>query len=63
MNEPGIVDVRNLGLIRFPSRVPIIDFLGGPQIEPEFVLAGANVTLAQDEIAVAVRNDDALAIS
>lgn len=63
MNEPGIVDVRNLRLLRFPSRVPLIDFLGGPQIEPEFVLAGNNVTLAQDEVAVAVRNDDALTIS
>jgi hypothetical protein len=63
MNEPGIVDVRSLRLLRFPSRVPILDFFAGPQIDPEFVLVDQNVVLAQDEIAVAVRADDRLTIS
>ncbi len=63
MNEPGIVDVQNLRLLRFPSRVPILDFFTGPEIAPEFIAFDENVILAQDEIAVAVRADDNLTIS
>jgi hypothetical protein len=62
MNEPGIVDVRDLHLLRYPPQVETVDFLTGAPSLAQALPIGENVVLGQDQIAVPVQADDLLRI-
>jgi len=62
MNEPGIADVQNVSLLRYPPGIEATNFLLGIESEPDVLACGANVVLGQDEVAVAVQSDARLAI-
>jgi len=55
MNEPGIVDVRDLTLVRFPASDQVLDFSGAePPAGTESLICGANLSLDADQIPVYV---------
>lgn len=62
MNEPGIVDVRGLQLLRYPPQVETVDFLTGAASMAQALPVGENVVLGQDQIAAPVQADDLLQI-
>ena len=62
MNEPGITDVQNLTLLRFPPGVDNLDFGTPVGAQPEPIGNGANVDLQINQIAVAVEDPSGLTI-
>jgi hypothetical protein len=57
MNEPGIADLRNAQLLRYPARLGSINYSATAGTDPQPYACGANVDLLPSEIAVA--SDDA----
>ena len=63
MNEPGVADVRNLELLRFPPSWDSVDVTGAtPPTGPEPFACGLNVSLQGNQIAVLVDDPDRLTI-
>lgn len=63
MNEPGVVDVRGLTLIRHPPAIAALDLtqpLAGP--EEQLFTNGANIDLGVNQIPVFVDDDSRLAV-
>jgi len=63
MNEPGVADVRNLQLLRYPPGFDTIDFSVAPGApHPEQLECCDNVELQANQIPVLVEDDAGLAI-
>lgn len=54
MNEPGVVDVRNLQLLRYPPGFDAVAFAGGSAPGPQALGGGENMSLAANQVPRAV---------
>lgn len=62
MNEPGVTDVVDLAILRYPPALGTIDFASVPTDAPEQLGCGENAELLANQIAVTVERPDLLAI-
>jgi len=63
MSEPGIVDVQNLRLVRYPPSQALLDFSVAIQQAPYLMDEGQNVVLGANQVAAATQNDDGAVIT
>ena len=63
MSEPGIVDVQNLRLVRYPPPASTLDFRLVVEEAPQVLALGENVVLAANQVAVATQDDARVAIT
>jgi hypothetical protein len=62
MNEPGITDVRNVDILRYPPALTDLDFASVPSEVPDALGCGVNADLLANQIAVTVERPDLLTI-
>jgi hypothetical protein len=62
MNEPGIADVRNPKLLRYPAALEAVDFTTAGASAVEEFECGANVELRANQVPVLVEDDSGLTI-
>jgi hypothetical protein len=62
MNEPGVTDVRDLSILRYPPTLGNLDFSTVPPEAPEQLGCGENGELLANQIAVTVERPDLLSI-
>ena len=62
MNEPGVTDVRDLHVLRYPPALGTLDFASTPNEEAEALGCGENAELLANQIAVTVERPDLLTI-
>jgi hypothetical protein len=62
MNEPGVTDVRDLAIVRYPPALGSLDFASTQVGRPEDLGCGQNAELLANQIAVTVERPDLLTI-
>ena len=62
MNEPGVADVRDLHILRYPPALGSLDFGNVPTEEPQALGCGENAELLANQIAVTVERPELLTI-
>ncbi len=64
MDEPGVADVAELRLVRYPPGLDDLDLAAPPDpIEPEILDVGENVVLTESQVAALVGNDARLVVA
>lgn len=63
MNEPGVVDARDLRLLRYPPRLPELDLVASTgRLKPQVAGCGDDVTIGPAEVAVLVDDPDRIEV-
>jgi hypothetical protein len=63
MNEPGIADLKQLRLLRYPAHLTGMSFAQGASTDPQILNCGQNADIQANEIAVFVDDDSRLTIA
>ncbi len=62
LNEPGVADVRDLQLLRYPAHFETLGAIPGDPVGLQAMACGVNVALGTNEIPVLVDDPDRLVI-